>query len=202
MIRNIIFDFGDIFIDLDKPATLRMLKHFGYDSPTSAQQDLFNTYEKGLVSTSVFLERMHGFFPTATKEELITGWNSILKDFPDHRLDFIVDLAKTGQHRLFLLSNTNDIHIECVKERMGRAKFERFKNCFEFFYLSYEMGMRKPDAEIFEFVVQEQQLEVRETLFIDDSKDNTDTASQLGLQVWNLQVGQEEVTELKGRFDV
>jgi putative hydrolase of the HAD superfamily len=105
-------------------------------------------------------------------------------------------LAQANQHRLFLLSNTNDLHIECVKEQMGRMRFSRFKNAFEVFYLSYEIGMRKPDTEIFEFVLEKNQLSAQETLFVDDVKENTDAAANLGIHVWNLQVGEEDITQL------
>ena len=79
---------------------------------------------------------------------------------------------------------------------MGAERFNSFKNAFDVFYLSYEMGMRKPDAEIFDFVLQENQLTAEETFFVDDVKENTDSAANIGIKVWNLQVGQEapEVT--------
>ncbi|MGW9686556.1 HAD family hydrolase [Flagellimonas sp. 2504JD1-5] len=200
MIKNIIFDFGDIFIDLDKPATAKAMEKFGFENLTPELDTIFKDYEKGLITSPNFLEKVSAFFPKATQNELIDSWNAILKDFPDSRLDFVEELAKESHYRLFLLSNTNDIHIEYVKQYMGREKFNRFKNAFETFHLSYEMGMRKPDAEIFEFVLNADNLVASETLFIDDSKENTDTASTLGIHVWNLQVEKEDVTELKSRL--
>ena len=83
---------------------------------------------------------------------------------------------------------------------MGMTNYNRFKNAFEVFYLSYEMGMRKPDSEIFEFVLTENDLRPSETLFVDDTKENTDSASSLGIKTWNLQVGQEDITQLKSRL--
>ncbi len=197
MIKNIILDFGDIFIDLDKPATAKAMEKFGYKSLTPDLDALFKNYEKGSKSSQEFLEEVSSVFPSATDKDLIAAWNAILLEFPDRRLEFIEALAQENQYRLFLLSNTNDIHIEFVKEQMGMEKFNRFKNAFEVFYLSYEMGMRKPDAEIFEFVLSENKLAANETLFVDDTKENTDTASLLGIKTWNLQVGKEDITQLK-----
>ena len=71
-----------------------------------------------------------------------------------------------------------------------------FYNCFEKVFFSYEMGMRKPDPEIFTQILNKYDLSPKRTLFIDDKKENTDTAAALGLYVWNLQVGNEDVTEL------
>ncbi|WP_136465588.1 HAD family hydrolase [Flagellimonas onchidii] len=200
MIKNIIFDFGDIFIDLDKPATARAMQKFGFENLTPELDTLFMDYEKGLISSPVFLETVSKLFPTAKENELVDAWNAILKDFPDARLEFIENLVKENNYRLFLLSNTNDIHIEYVKEQMGMEKFDRFKNAFETFHLSYEMGMRKPDLEIFEFVLNTDNLVASETLFIDDTKENTDAASSLGINIWNLQVGKEDVTQLMSRL--
>nr|WP_299344064.1 HAD family phosphatase [Allomuricauda sp.] len=197
MIKNIILDFGDIFINLDKAATARAMIPFGFMGITPELDSLFKEYEKGTVSSSKFLQEVSNAFPKATESDLINVWNAIFLDFPDSRLDFVEQLAQENQYRLFLLSNTNDIHIEYVKKTMGMDKYNRFKNAFEVFYLSYEMGMRKPELEIFEFVLQQNDLEPHETLFVDDTKENTDSASQLGIKTWNLLVGKQDITQLK-----
>ncbi|THV59721.1 HAD family phosphatase [Flagellimonas alvinocaridis] len=197
MIKNIILDFGDVFINLDKPAIAREMIKFGFSGITPELSLLFLAYEKGALDSQKFLEQVSGYFPEAKEPDLIYAWNSILKDFPDKRLTFLEQLAKENQHRLFLLSNTNDLHIEYIKQQMGMEKFNRFKDVFEVFYLSYEMGMSKPDAEIFEFVLEQNDLTPSETLFVDDTKENTDAAAELGIHTWNLLVGQEDITQLK-----
>ncbi|MBS9463113.1 HAD family phosphatase [Flagellimonas sp. 389] len=197
MIKNIILDFGDIFINLDKSATAKAMEKFGFSGLTTDLDTLFKEYEKGTVSSIAFLNDVSHHFPKATRQDLINAWNAILLDFPDRRLEFIEALAKEDQYRLFLLSNTNDIHIEFVKHQMGMERFNRFRESFEIFYLSYEMGMRKPDAEIFEFVLEENKLITSETFFVDDTKENTDAAASLGIHIWNLKVGKEDITQLK-----
>ena len=199
MIKNLILDFGDIFINLDKPATAKAMQKFGFTEITPELDKLFKDYEKGLVTSPHFLNTIASLFPEASKKDLTNAWNAILLDFPDYRLEFLEALNKSHQYRLFLLSNTNDIHIEFVKKQMGTDKYARFKNCFEVFYLSYEMKMRKPDAEIFQFVLKENNLIAQETLFVDDTKENTDAAALLGIKTWNLKVGEEDITSLKSR---
>ncbi|UII75580.1 HAD family phosphatase [Flagellimonas sp. HMM57] len=197
MIKNIILDFGDIFINLDKSATAKAMEKFGYTGLTPDLDTLFKAYEKGTISSVAFLNDVSHYFPKATQQDLINAWNAILLDFPNKRLEFIEAFAKENKYRLFLLSNTNDIHIEFVKQQMGMGHFNRFEASFEVFYLSYEMGMRKPDAEIFEFVLEENKLIASETLFVDDTKENTDAAASLGIHVWNLKVGKEDIIQLK-----
>ncbi|WP_127137891.1 HAD-IA family hydrolase [Flagellimonas oceanensis] len=200
MIKNIILDFGDVLINLDKPATAKAMVQHGFTEITPSLESLFQNYEKGLMASSDFLDEVSTHFPKASREYLTNAWNSILLDFPEHRLEFIEQFAAENVYKMILLSNTNDLHIERVREQMGAERFNRFKNAFDVFYLSYEMGMRKPDAEIFDFVLQENQLTAEETFFVDDVKENTDAAATLGINVWNLQVGREDVTQLKSKL--
>lgn len=196
LIKNIIFDFGDIFINLDKEATLRELDRFGFHQPTPRMQQLAMEYEKGLVSSQTFEQELSNLIPSATANQIKAAWNAILKDIPAGRLQFLSELKRSEQYRLFLLSNTNEWHIQFVEADMGPASYADFREQFEHFYLSYEMGMRKPDAEIYQRVLLEQDLSAEHTLFIDDTLENIESAMALGLQTWHLQVGKEDITEL------
>lgn len=200
MIKNLILDFGDVFINLDKPATLKEMKQFGLEEFTPELDELCKNYEMGLVTTEVFLNTTSSFFPEATGQQLIDAWNAILLDFPEERLIFLERLAHEKKYRLFLLSNTNELHIAHEREKMGK-RFERFQSAFEVFYLSYEMKMRKPDTKIFEFVLQENGLIAAETLFVDDTKENIDAAGSLGIQTWHLQIGKEDIVQLKNQLN-
>ncbi len=196
MIKNIIFDFGDIFIDLDKPATVKEMYRFGLTEVTAEMDQINHNYERGKVSSQEFVSFYKERFPMASDQQLIHAWNAIILDFPESRLEFIEELAKEGKYRLFLLSNTNELHIEKVKKNMTLERYQRFQNCFEKFYLSHEIHMRKPDAEIYQFVLDQNQLVAEQTLFVDDTKENTDAASALGIHSWNLIPGEDDVLEL------
>ncbi|AXG70924.1 D-ribitol-5-phosphate phosphatase [Kordia sp. SMS9] len=196
MIKNIIFDYGDIFINLDKPATQRELDKLGIDDFTTEMMEKNQAYEKGLISTEEFVNFYHAQFPETTKKDLIDAWNAILKDFPKHRMEFIQKLAKDNNYRLFILSNTNDLHISWIQEDWGMELYNEFKNCFEQFYLSHEIHFRKPNVDIYEFVLNENNLKPEETIFIDDTKENTDAAATLGIHVWNLIPGKEDIVDI------
>lgn len=195
-IRNIIFDFGDIFINLDKPATLEQLKKFGFEHPTPEMQELALNYEKGLISTAHFEENLGRLIPQANPTQIRDAWNAILKDIPLHRLSFLKELKAQKKYRLFLLSNTNEMHIQWVQQDMGNEAYQDFKQQFDHFYLSYEMGKRKPEAEIYQQVLEEQALLAEETLFIDDTEENTIAAARLGIHTWHLQVGKADIIDL------
>jgi FMN phosphatase YigB (HAD superfamily) len=195
MIKNIIFDFGDIFINLDKPATYRKMAALGVTKITEEMHGVYHQYEKGLMTTKDFINFYHDKFGTE-KADLVNAWNAILLDFPKKRLDFLKEVSASKKYRLFLLSNTNDLHISWVQKSLGEVFYNEFKNCFEQFYLSHEINFRKPDSEIYEFVLNENNLIADETLFVDDLKENTDAANKLGIHVWNLIPGEEDVTDL------
>ncbi len=201
MIKNIIFDFGDVFINLDKQIVYREMKKFGGTAELSPEIKTLNeTYEVGGISSEAFVEKLGRVYPQAKSEEITRIWNGMLLNFPDERLEFIESLAEEGKYRLFLLSNTNALHIPHVEKIMGSKKFDRFKNSFEKFYLSHEINFRKPNAEIYEFVLDENGLKAEETFFIDDTKENTEAAEKLGIRCWNLQVGEEDITQLKSKL--
>ena len=194
MIDTIIFDFGDIFINLDKQATIDGLERLGLSSWNEDLDQLNISFEKGQISRDNFLSGIQKHIPTATIEDILAAWNAVLLDFPLHRLEFLQLLSQ--KYRLFLLSNTDAIHIDHFEQREGASFYGDFYQCFEKVYFSYEMGMRKPDAEIYHALIRQHELSPKRTLFVDDKKDNTEAAKALGLHVWNLQVGQEDVIEL------
>lgn len=194
MIDTIIFDFGDIFINLDKQATIDGLERLGLSSWNEDLDQLNISFEKGQISRDAFLLGIQKQIPNATIDEILMAWNAVLLDFPLYRLEFLQLLSK--KFRLFLLSNTDAIHIDHFEQREGASFFGDFYQCFEKVYFSYEMGMRKPDAEIYTTLINRHELSPKRTLFVDDKKDNTDAAKALGLHVWNLQVGKEDVIEL------
>jgi FMN phosphatase YigB (HAD superfamily) len=194
MIDTIIFDFGDIFINLDKQATVDGLKKLGLSSWNEDLDRLNISFEKGHISRDNFLLGIQKHIPTATIEDILAAWNAVLLDFPLYRLEFLQLLSQ--KYRLFLLSNTDAIHIDHFEQREGASFYGDFYQCFEKVYFSYEMGMRKPDAEIYHALIRQHELSPKRTLFVDDKKDNTEAAKALGLHVWNLQVGQEDVIEL------
>ena len=194
MIDTIIFDFGDIFINLDKQATISKFQKLGMTEWTSELDRINILFEKGEISPELFIAGFQKEIPNASREEILEAWNAILADFPLYRLEFLQLLSK--KYRLFLLSNTDSIHIETFENKTGISFYSDFYQCFEKVYFSFEIGMRKPNADVFQYLINKHELSPKRTLFIDDKKENTDSAAALGLHVWNLQVGKEDIVDL------
>ncbi len=194
MINAIIFDFGDIFINLDKPATISGLQKLGMKEWNAEFDQLNLSFEVGAISPEDFISGFQKQLPNASKEDILRAWNAVLADFPFYRLEFLQELSK--KYRLFLLSNTDSIHINTFEEKSGVSFYKDFYDCFEKVYFSFDIGMRKPDPKIYQFVLDQNNLVAENTLFVDDKTENTDSASTLGIKVWNLQVGKEDVVDL------
>lgn len=194
MIDTIIFDFGDVFINLDKEASLNELKKLGLSEWNSDLEELNQEFERGKISEVQFMIGLKKLIPNASIDDLRTAWNSVLIDFPLHRLEFLEQLKR--KYRLFLLSNTDEIHIAKFEHKVGITFAREFYQCFEKVYFSFEIRMRKPDPEIFNYIVKKHEISAKRTLFIDDKKENTDIAASLGMQVWNIIPGTEDVVEL------
>lgn len=194
MIDTIIFDFGDIFINLEKEAQVEAFKKLGLPGPNEELIAMNDLFEKGKVSELEFITCFQKFIPNAGIEEIRTAWNSVIGEFPLYRLEFLQML--TGKYRLFLLTNTDEIHISRFEHKVGMSFYTDFYRCFEKVYYSYEMGMRKPEASIYKYIVNKHDLSPKRTLFIDDKKNNTDAAANIGIHIWNLEVGKEDVVDL------
>ena len=169
MINTIIFDFGDIFINLEKEASLDAFKALGLNGPNSVLLEKNDLFERGKISELEFIQTFQEFIPDAGIEEIRKAWNTIIGEFPLYRLEFLQML--TRKYRLFLLTNTDEIHISRFEHKVGISFFSDFYQCFEKVYYSYEMGMRKPDTAVFNYILNKHDLSPKRTLFIDDKKE-------------------------------
>ena len=194
MIEAIIFDFGDVFIDLNKQAIDTEFRKLGLTAWHDDLDALNKKYEIGKIDEMVFMLVFEKHLSNADLSEIRAAWNSILGNFPLYRLEFLQMISK--KYKLFLLSNTDHTHIEKFEHNEGQTFARDFYSCFEKVYFSYEIGIRKPDENAFKYVINNHNLNPKKTLFVDDKKENTDMAEKLGFQVWNLQPGIDDVVEL------
>lgn len=199
MINTILFDFGDVFINLDKEATYTALYDLGVTEVTFEMMAKTFAYEVGDISTEELIKAFQELYPTITAEDFTKAWNAILLDFPLHRLQFLKALKASGNYTLLLLSNTNELHINWIKDHWGAALFAEFKNCFDGFYLSHEIHMRKPNKDPFEYILNAHQCSPETTFFIDDTQEHIETAKGLGIATWNINPKTEDVSTLLTR---
>ena len=196
MISTIIFDLGDVFIDLEIEATRNAFRKLGLtneDHPVFVQAN--NDFEIGAIDETSFLASFQIDNQAISKSDLKNAWNTIIGDFPQRRLDFLKNVAT--KYKLFLLSNTDAIHIEYFKNKVGATFYNEFELCFEKLYFSFEMGLRKPDKAIFQKIIDEQNLIPAETLFVDDKIENILAAQKSGLQTYQVNNNVVDVCDLE-----
>lgn len=199
--KNIIFDLGGVILNIDYLLTVKAFRHLDLDNfdrlfSKAQQNQLFDLYEKGLITSMEFRNEIKRYCKINTSDKMIDeAWNAMLLDLPPNRLHLLQTLKTT--HRTFLLSNTNDIHIETFNNYLQQTfKITDLSIYFEKLYLSYKVGMRKPDAEIFELLLKENDLDPKQTLFIDDSIQHIEGAKKLEINTYWLDVKKESIVDL------
>lgn len=187
MIKNIIFDFGNVLLNLDESATYKALGNILDPLKCGDLNEMvLFPFEKGEISEEAFFNRLQRRSKMVLQPEFYyKAWTAMLLDFPIARENFLSQLK--SNYRLFLLSNTNITHLRFVRKKLAQENdihdFEsRF---FEKAYYSFEIGMRKPDLEIYRYVIQDSGLNPKETLFIDDKIENVEAAKTEGLNAYH-----------------
>lgn len=183
-ITTLLFDFGGVLVDLDKQACLNAFSKLGiidleqYIS-NYAQSGIFLKLEKGQVSPEEFRNEIRKMTNKELSDaEIDNAWNSFLISIPEYKLDFLLELRK--KYRVLMLSNTNAIHFEQRAQEEFSKRGKKLEDYFDTCYLSYKLGMAKPDKDIFEHVLENEDAEAHQILFLDDGEKNIETARSIG----------------------
>jgi len=195
-IKNIIFDLGGVLLNINYQETADAFKQLGFHDFNSmytqyTADEIFSKLETGKISNEDFYNSL---LDKAAQhilvEDLQKAWNAMLLDFRTESLAKLRQLKQ--QYRIFLLSNTNNIHWQAFQaiftESTGEVSLDHY---FHKAYYSHEVGLRKPNADIYEFVAADASLEMAETIFIDDSYNNIEAAAALGFQTHLLLQGEK-----------
>ena len=190
-IKNIIFDLGGVFMNIDfsktEDAFVQLgITHFSSMFTQHYANNLFELLETGKITPEEFYDAFRlNTQSTLTNEEIRDAWNALLLDFPVERLDWLASINK--KYKVYLFSNTNLIHYiafsHIFNKTMGGGHFNDY---FIKAYYSHELGLRKPYPDGYQYILQEQKLLPQETLFIDDTEKNIIGAQEVGLQTIHL----------------
>ncbi|MGA2823975.1 MAG: HAD family phosphatase [Bacteroidales bacterium] len=206
-IKNIIFDFGGVICDLDIQRTIDKFKEFGlpkmeFSTAPEEQDQLFeklvSNYETGLITSRQFRDAIRNHYQVPPSDAAIDdAWNALMMKIPEPRIRLLENIRDS--YRIFLLSNSNEIHFlkyrEDLRQHYGYRDFDAL---FEKVYFSYRLHLKKPDLAIFQLVLNENKLDPAETLFIDDTLMHIEAAHELGITGYHLRDG-EELVQLFGK---
>ena len=185
--KAVIFDFGNVIINIEFQRIYQTFAKFtskpiAYIEKRITEDQIFRRYESGQFTDEEFREviRQTLGFPLSD-HEVDTAWNAILLDIPADRIDLIHKIRQ--KYPVFLLSNTNNIHIKASNNYLKKTHgINSLDILFDRLFLSYEMGMWKPDTEIYYEVLRSINLEPNEVVFFDDNLQNIESAKAIGMQ--------------------
>tara|TARA_B110000208_G_scaffold115843_1_gene142111 strand:- start:2438 stop:3058 length:621 start_codon:yes stop_codon:yes gene_type:complete len=187
--KAIIFDLGAVILNINYQNTIDEFTKLGVNNAATfyskkVQTNLFNQIETGMISSNEFLKALQKETKNANINQVEKAWNAMLLDLPEERIQLIEKLK--NNYSIYLLSNTNAIHIDAIKKQLGKRKWLAFCKLFDKMYLSHELGLRKPDVKIFEYILNEQKLKAEEVFFIDDSPQHIAGAKKIGIHCHHL----------------
>jgi putative hydrolase of the HAD superfamily len=200
-IKNIIFDLGAVLFDIDFNKVSDSFKELGISNFHQQYSQLhasglFQDLEKGKITPESFYQSIQYQVKEVrlTEAQIKKAWNSILIDFRIESMNYLSVLKEN--YSIYLLSNTNQIHIAEVND-IVRKKFnkEKLDDFFIKAYYSHIIGMRKPDEDIYRFILHDAGIRAEETLFIDDSPPNIEASLKLGIQS-HLLLAHEKIENL------
>jgi putative hydrolase of the HAD superfamily len=204
-IKNIIFDLGGVLLDIDYQAPVLAFEQLGYQGfenmySQTGVNDLFGKLETGNISEALFLEELQKMnAATISIEQLTRAWNAIIGEWRLQSLAYVKELKK--QYHLYLLSNTNTIHYQAFHRSLERATGNSdLESYFNKAYYSHEIHLRKPDKDVYEFVLADAGMKREETLFVDDSLVNIDMSEKLRIPSHLLAKGEKIETILPGKY--
>lgn len=183
-INTLIFDLGGVIVDLAPERTLtefatlakkhvtEILRIYNFDSS-------FPAYETGRIGEEEFRNSVRSIFSlNAGDAEIDRCWNAMLVGIPSEKLTMLTRLKK--HFTTLVLSNTNSIHLNYINEVILEGQvLDAYVHRAHY---SHRLGMRKPDREIFEYVLNLHTLVPGQTLFMDDHADNIHAAKALGIE--------------------
>ena len=193
IIRNIIFDLGGVILNINPQLTVDAFRELGWtdfftENNQLLNKTLFYNLEKGSDTPESFRDNARQMISQKVDDHQIdTAWSAMILDIPAGRIKYLTEL-KTN-YKIFLLSNTNEIHRIKFHHEFKAEFGYSFYDLFERNFYSHEMGMRKPDPNIYMQALKDADLVAEETLFIDDMEENIEAAKALGLRVLHIQPG-------------
>jgi FMN phosphatase YigB (HAD superfamily) len=184
--QSIIFDLGGVLYDIDTQRSVDAFASLGVKNferlySLKAQSLLFDEFEVGAITRREFATRINNYCGLALDQMAIEqAWNAMLLGIGHETIALLKKLAR--KYRIFLLSNTNEIHLDFInKEMQEKYKIADLSSLFEKAWFSHRIALRKPGIEIYQYVISEAKLDPGATVFIDDNKANVEGSIQVGL---------------------
>ena len=186
-IRNLIFDLGNVILNIDTKLSAKAFAQYGMNDfeklyTLASQNELFDRLEVGSITENEFYDEFRKVTGCKLDNQILEQcWNALIMDFPAARIEMLKSLKNEGRYRTFILSNTNIIHYRFYTALLNRTYgVDGLESLVEHAYFSHEIGLKKPNRDIFDHVVEHSHIVPSETIFVDDNEANIKAANALG----------------------
>jgi len=177
-----IFDMGNVIIDIDFKRVLGVWSNLsGTPLATLSERfsmgQVFQKHERGEISDEEFAaELSHEMGIALSFEQFSLGWQAVFVGLRTEVIDIFKRLREQG-HRVVVLSNTNRLHLN-----YWPAHYPEIAANTDALYLSQDLGMRKPEPRIFEYVLGQEGVTASQAVFFDDVIENVEAARLMGIE--------------------
>ncbi len=186
-IRNLIFDLGNVILNIDTKLSEIAFAKYGMNDfeklyTLASQNELFDRLEVGSITENEFYDEFRKVTGCKLGNQILEQcWDALIMDFPTARIEMLKRLKNEGKYRTFILSNTNIIHYRFYTALLKRTRgVDGLESLVEHAYFSHEIGLKKPNRDIFDYVVEHSHIKPEESIFIDDNEANIKAANALG----------------------
>jgi putative hydrolase of the HAD superfamily len=205
-IKNIFFDLGSVLLDIDVGKTMKSFEKQGisvslleriYETP----DNFFLLFERGAISKADFRNEIRSLAKNnMTDSQIDSAWSAMVVGFQNEIIDLLISLKQ--KHYLFLLSNTNEIHVPVYTQMFREtSKGISFDDIFSKIYYSHVVKLSKPNPAIYTYVLEDSGVDPKESVFIDDLLQNVNSANEAGLPAYQL-TEEERLTDLLKRINI
>ena len=205
-IRNIIFDLGGVLLDIDVQQTLDAFNDLGLNDKKIMEiyhrpVNFFYEFEKGLITANEFRDSLRKLTNRdISDEEINIAWNAMILGFPEEKIKLLIHIKE--KYKIILLSNTNELHLPYYSNRLTEQfPGTNLDDLFETTYYSHLVKERKPDPEIYKYVLEDSRINPEETLFIDDMLPNIEMAQTFGIVTCHFNKT-DRLKEVLGKFNL
>ena len=177
-----IFDMGNVIIDIDFNRVFAVWGKLSGVPLANIKSNFtagetFKLHERGNITDIEFAEAISSELGISLSfEQFAEGWHAIFVALRPEVIDIMNKLREQG-HRVVVLSNTNRLHQDYWPQH-----YPEIAASADFLYLSQDLGMRKPDPEIYKYVLQSEEVDAQDAVFFDDIKENVDAAIAVGMK--------------------
>jgi glucose-1-phosphatase len=195
-IKNIIFDLGGVLLNINPLLSLLELESISHINKDElllklANEKLFEKFDTGSLSPGQFRSGLCKVMNLQVPDsEIDRIWNKLLLDFPSSRVALLQQLK--NNYRVFLLSNTNSIHFDDYTRKFSEKYAFPMTDLFDELFLSFEIGLHKPDPGIYTHLLNSAHVIPSECVFFDDSLANVEAAVQQGIA--GIHISDHDVT--------